>query len=64
MATFQTNRESFITTGVRLPCEALNLLRRAAVERAVRDGGRVSVSAVIADLVRDHAGELSGSQQQ
>ncbi|TDH58824.1 hypothetical protein E2C06_30620 [Dankookia rubra] len=60
MAVASSHAEEFISTGVRLPAEALALLRRAAVERAEREGGRVSVSAVVADLVRDHAGALAG----
>ena len=41
-----------VTTGLRLPRDILQLLRRAAVERAAREGGRVSVSGVVRDLAR------------
>lgn len=49
--------EGMVMTGLHLPAELLNVLRRVAVKRAER-GGRVSVSAVIADLVRKHRAEL------
>lgn len=48
-----------VMTGLHLPAELLNLLRRVAVKRAER-GGRVSVSAVLTDLVRRHRAELEG----
>lgn len=43
--------EEFISTGIRLPADVLNVLRLAAAHRAEADRTRVSVSAVIADLV-------------
>ena len=50
--------ETYVTTGVRLPTDVLGILRLAAVHRAEVDGTRVSVGAVIADLVRVHADVL------
>ena len=44
--------EDFISTGIRLPANVLNVLRIAAAHRAEVDRTRVSVSAVVADLVR------------
>jgi hypothetical protein len=43
--------EAFVSTGIRLPVDVLNVLRLAAAHRAEADNTRVSVSAVIADLV-------------
>ena len=48
-----------ITTAIHIPKDVHDLLRRVAVERAVRDGGRPSVSAVLAELVRRHWDELT-----
>jgi hypothetical protein len=44
--------EAFVSTGIRLPADVLNVLRLAAVHRAEADNTRVSVSAVVSDLVR------------
>ncbi len=46
------------TTAIHIPKADLALLRRVAVERANRDGGRPSVSDVIRDLVEMHRAEL------
>jgi hypothetical protein len=43
--------EAYISTGIRLPADVLNVLRLAAAHRAEADHTRVSVSAVISDLV-------------
>jgi hypothetical protein len=51
MTTSTLPAEPFVTTGIRLPAEVLSILRLAAVHRAEADGCRVSVSAVLADLV-------------
>ena len=48
-----------ITTAIHIPKDVHDLLRRVAVERAVRVGGRPSVSAVLAELVRRHWDELT-----
>lgn len=40
----------FITTTIRIPRAVHQLLRQMAVERAARQGGRVSVSGVLAEL--------------
>jgi hypothetical protein len=50
--------EEMTTTAIHVPKAALALLRRVAVERANRHGGRPSVSAVIADLVERNRAEL------
>jgi hypothetical protein len=46
------------TTAVHLPREDLALLRRVAVERAIREGGRPSVSDVLRGLIEKHRAEL------
>lgn len=50
--------ETYVTTGVRLPTDVLAILRLAAVHRAEVDGTRVSVSGLLADLVRANANVL------
>ena len=47
------------TTAIHVPKSTLALLRRVAVERANRHGGRPSVSAVISDLVERNRAELA-----
>ena len=49
---------SMTTTAINLPTSTLHLLRRVAVERANRRGGRPSVSRVIVELVEAHQAEL------
>lgn len=51
-ASYHQQEGGFISTGVRLPSDVLRMLRHAALERAEREGGRVSVSATLTDLVR------------
>lgn len=46
------------TTAVHIPKDQLALLRRVAVERANRDGGRPSVSNVLRDLIERNRAEL------
>ena len=41
---------SYITTAVRIPRAVHQLLRQMAVDRAARQGGRVSVSGVLAEM--------------
>ena len=48
-----------ITTAIHIPKDVHDLLRRVAVERAVRVGGRPSVSAVLAELVRRYWDDLT-----
>ena len=43
--------DAFVSTGIQLPADVLNVLRLAAAHRAEADHTRVSVSAVISDLV-------------
>lgn len=47
-----------VTTAVHIPREQLALLRRVAVERANRDGGRPSVSDVLRDLIEQKRADL------
>ena len=44
--------DDYVSTGIRLPADVLNTLRLAAAHRAEADKTRVSVSGVVADLVR------------
>lgn len=46
------------TTGINLPTETWELLRRVAFERSRRGGGRGSVSALLVELVDRHKREL------
>lgn len=46
------------TTAIHIPKEDLALLRRVAVERAIREGGRPSVSDVLRGLIEKHRAEL------
>ncbi len=46
------------TTGINLPTETWELLRRVAFERSRRSGGRGSVSALLVELVDRHKREL------
>ena len=46
------------TTGINLPTETWELLRRVAFERSRRSGGRGSVSALLVQLVERHKREL------
>lgn len=50
--------EGFVTTAVRVPREVLSLLRQAALVRAERDGGRVSVSGALSDFLLQRRSEL------
>lgn len=47
-----------VTTAVHIPKATLSLLRRVAVARADRHGGRPSVSGVLVDLVERARAEL------
>ena len=46
------------TTAISIPTSTLHLLRRVAVERANKHGGRPSVSRVIVELVEASQAEL------
>ena len=52
------------TTKIRLPCTVLAVLRQVATDRANLRGGRVSVSAVLTDLVQRHRDELQRQEQK
>jgi hypothetical protein len=58
------SNQKIVTTNVRLPADALNLVRRAAVIRAELDGTRVSVSGVLTDLIRANRDALVGGVGQ
>ena len=49
---------AIVTTTISLPKKTLTLLRRVALERAEKEGGRNSVSRVIQSLVSDRKAEL------
>jgi hypothetical protein len=49
---------SHITSGINLPLDIYQLLNRVAFQRALKRGGRPSVSALIVDLVEQHRKEL------
>ena len=53
-----------VTTAIHIPRETLALLRRAAVERANREGGRPSVSALVVDLVESQRDRLQEGNRQ
>jgi hypothetical protein len=46
------------TTGINLPTETWELLRRVAFERSRRSGGRGSVSAILVEMIERHRKEL------
>lgn len=47
-----------ITTAIHINRDNFNLLKRAAVERSIDNGGRPSVSALIDELVDNHRAEI------
>ncbi len=49
-----------VTTAVQIPKATLSLLRRVAVARADKHGGRPSVSGVLVDLAERARAELEG----
>ena len=57
---------AYITTAIRIPRAVHQLLRQMAIERAARQGGRVSVSGVLAELAleRRAAGHATLSEHQ
>ena len=54
----KTQERTHRTTGINLPTETWELLRRVAFERSRRSGGRGSVSALLVELVDRHKREL------
>jgi hypothetical protein len=46
------------TTGINLPTETWELLRRVAFERSRKSGGRGSVSAILVEMIERHRTEL------
>ena len=52
------------TAGINMPKDYVALLKAVAQHRAQQQGGRPSVSAVICDLVRQHADELDEEARQ
>lgn len=57
-ATPQTEERKTRTTGIVLPTELWELLRRVAFERSRRSGGRGSVSALLVEMIERHRKEL------
>lgn len=60
----RTLTDSSATTAVHIPKDQLALLRRVAVERANRDGGRPSVSNVLRDLIEANRAALEREAAQ
>ncbi len=54
----ERERVEMATTAVNLPRDNLLLLRRVAVERANKEGGRPSVSAILVRLIESNRDEL------
>ena len=57
-AASQALRGANMTTAISLPTSMWELLRRVAFNRALKQGGRASVSAVLVDLVERNRKEL------
>ena len=53
----QTERKH-VTSGINLPVDIYELLNRVAFKRALKFGGRPSVSGLLVDLVQRHRKEL------
>ena len=53
-----------MTTAIHIPSDDLALLRRVAVERATREGGRPSVSNVLRALIDQHRAALEAEAQR
>ena len=49
---------AYVTTAIRIPRAVHQLLRQMAVERAARQGGRVSVSGVLAELALERRSDI------
>lgn len=50
---------AYVTTAIRILRDVLTMLRQMAIERAGRQGGRVSVSGVLAEMALERRqGEL------
>jgi hypothetical protein len=57
------NSAETITTAIHIRKDAWNLLRAVAFHRAQTQGGRASVSKLIAELVEQHRAELEHEVQ-
>jgi hypothetical protein len=57
-ASGQALKGANMTTAINLPASMWELLRRVAFNRALKRGGRASVSAVLVDLVERNRREL------
>lgn len=51
-------RREYLSTAIHLPKDLWVLLRNAAFRRAMKRGGRPSVSALLVDLIERHRAEL------
>ena len=58
-----TTNGKMVITAVHIPEELLHLLRRVAVERAHKHGGRASVSSLITEIVQSTRQELEAELQ-
>ena len=56
--------EDYRVTSIRIPLLVLVALREAAIERANRYGGRISVSAIVAELVQRNPADLQALGQE
>ena len=64
-APIEAPSKDMTTTAIHIPRDVHDLLRRVAVERAVRNqGGRPSVSAVLTELVRQQWDELEAEARR
>jgi len=54
----EQSERTHITSGINLPFDVYQLLNRVAFQRALKRGGRPSVSALLVDLVQRHREEL------
>jgi hypothetical protein len=51
-----------VVTTMHMPKRTLALLRMVAIKRAIRHGGRPSVSAIVTELVERHRKDLEKEQ--
>lgn len=59
-----STQSGVVYTGVCFPPDVRQMALRIAVDRAERKGGRISVSATLADLVREAAAKLAPARRQ
>jgi hypothetical protein len=54
----EQSERSHVTSGINLPFDIYQLLNRVAFQRALKYGGRPSVSGLLVELVQRHRKEL------